>query len=673
MTDHTKKVCDLAREYVDRGWNVFPLSINTRRPLNEWKTYQTEFVHPDEIDDWEDQGAPYKNPNNAGHTKPFNLALVTGKISGVVVVDCDNKEAVDFAKRNGLTSPIAVKTTRGMHYYFKHPGGGIELRNKVGTNPGYNWYSVPGLDFRGDGGYVVAPPSIKIGGNIHEVVHEYHFVIPEGFDFDDMPTWPGTPDHLDTSQDFSFENLDLSTTRVIDNQSLDVREQVKQYCALVGRKLHGPDKGDGTDNWMIKFCGQQVRKGIVGDDLAKAVEEFFNEFFDYDAPQQETVRWLNTKMRSAMEMDRRNHPEDYDIHGERINKNKTPDDLEKAKFTPVFAKDINRLLESLGNVEYWAEPLIPCGSIVQVIGYNGHGKSFFLTSMLMSMCAGNDHFGPFKFGQKRPKVFYLDFDNPARTALTRMSRMASQFGSPEENFALWSAAIIPPELGGDINLNTDLGVNVLLKWVEQEEPDIVVIDTVRNAFGGFDENSAQDWFKVNHIAKLLRDQFKCTVILVHHRNKPGDGGLGREAGSTAQLTNIDTQIVVTQVYTKEDLAKKKAGIWSEKCHVEMPDALGGGSYPVDLYLNDMAKKAGRGDFHFKMISEISYGKVRQITELHDTQYIGYGEDLIDSYPFIEYSRSKRQMAEFLHKTGKAPVEISRALMIPKVEIEKWLS
>jgi hypothetical protein len=45
-------------------------------------------------------------------------------------------------------------TGKGAHYYFQHPG--FEARNFV--------KKLPGLDFRGDGGYVLAPPSIHPSG-----------------------------------------------------------------------------------------------------------------------------------------------------------------------------------------------------------------------------------------------------------------------------------------------------------------------------------------------------------------------------------------------------------------------------------------------------------------------------------------------------------------------------
>lgn len=670
---HVTTICNAAKEFVDRGWSVFPISYDKRIPLSEWKEFQTRFVTEEEIDDWEANGAPTKS---GARVSPFNLGLATGKISGIVIVDCDNDDAIEFAKRNGLTSPIYVKTRRGRHYYFKHPGGGAEVRNKVGSNPGGSWYAVPGLDLRGDGGFVVAAGSVNHKQDMDD--HVYEFVIPEGIDFDDMPVWNGSPDTIDTSQEFSFDRLDLSSTRITDHNSLDVREQVRELTTYLGRKLQGPDRGDSTDNWMIKYCGQLVRRGVQGQELTDSVADFFTEFFVYHGPQSEAERWLTTKIRSAIEMDRRNHPADYDSSGKRVDVlpvSPEPSSVlpAPALLTPIYGHDVDRILDGLGDVEYHADPIIPQQSIVQVVGYNGHGKSYFLTSLLMAMCAGQKRFGPYEFQGDAPKVFYMDFDNPARTVLSRMKRFNNQFGSTKDRFALWSTAIIPPDQGGDINLTMDEGRNMLGNWLSAVKPNIVVLDTVRNAFGGFDENSAQEWFKVNHMAKMIRDYYKATVILVHHRNKPNDSGLGREAGSTAQLTNIDTQIIVTQCYDDKDTSKKKAGIYSGEAMVTIPGLVGGGEYPVHEYLATRAKHEGHPNSRIRMMSEISFGKVRQATELHETHYIGYMEELADGASFISSTKSKKQMAQYLYDHMRTPiVDISRGLMIPAIEIERWV-
>jgi hypothetical protein len=49
----------------------------------------------------------------------------------------------------------AVTGSRGRHFYFQHPG--VAVPNMVGL--------LPGIDVRGDGGLVVAPPSIHVSGN----------------------------------------------------------------------------------------------------------------------------------------------------------------------------------------------------------------------------------------------------------------------------------------------------------------------------------------------------------------------------------------------------------------------------------------------------------------------------------------------------------------------------
>ena len=79
------------------------------------------------------------------------------------------------------------------------------------------------------------------------------------------------------------------------------------------------------------------------------------------------------------------------------------------------------------------------------------------------------------------------------------------------------------------------------KWITFSDPDVVIIDTIRSAYPGLMENSADEWSRVNQLAVKLRNS-GLAVIMIHHSNKPSEGGLGREAGSTNQLTVLETQI-----------------------------------------------------------------------------------------------------------------------------------
>jgi hypothetical protein len=93
-----------------------------------------------------------------------NIGIRTGKAAGVVVLDIDGEAGEATLKtlieRYGpLPETLIAITGRGRHLYFKVPAEPI--RNGVACLG-------PGVDIRGDGGYVVAPPSRHANGRIYE-------------------------------------------------------------------------------------------------------------------------------------------------------------------------------------------------------------------------------------------------------------------------------------------------------------------------------------------------------------------------------------------------------------------------------------------------------------------------------------------------------------------------
>jgi hypothetical protein len=95
-----------------------------------------------------------------------NVAVATGALAGLVVLDVDPRHEGDgtladlIAKHGTLPhTPCAWTGGGGLHYYFAHPGSNVP--NSAGRLG-------PGLDVRGDGGYVVAPPSVHATGTAYE-------------------------------------------------------------------------------------------------------------------------------------------------------------------------------------------------------------------------------------------------------------------------------------------------------------------------------------------------------------------------------------------------------------------------------------------------------------------------------------------------------------------------
>src|SRR5262249_15398402 len=93
-----------------------------------------------------------------------NIGIATGAISGLVVLDVDPRHGGDesleqWKTRYGhdfLTTVTSCTGGGGWHLFYTHPGQSMQIKNKVGL--------APGLDIRGDGGYIVAPPSLHASG-----------------------------------------------------------------------------------------------------------------------------------------------------------------------------------------------------------------------------------------------------------------------------------------------------------------------------------------------------------------------------------------------------------------------------------------------------------------------------------------------------------------------------
>jgi len=118
-------------------FNILP--VKDKKPLVEWKAFTEREQTPQEK---QEIAALSANGNSLG--------FVTGKVSGIFVLDIDGFEGYDEIRKRGLILPKTwqSKTPRGLHYYFKWVP---ELDGKVTTKTEV----LPKVDTRGDGGYVV--------------------------------------------------------------------------------------------------------------------------------------------------------------------------------------------------------------------------------------------------------------------------------------------------------------------------------------------------------------------------------------------------------------------------------------------------------------------------------------------------------------------------------------
>jgi hypothetical protein len=140
MRGQMTKILETALKYKERGFSVIPVRQN-KKPYIKWEKFQKEKADDGLIQEWFN-----KWPR-------ANVAIVTGPISGVDVIDVDSLEGEDQLIQllgedlSSFNPPTAKTPGDGKHLYIKASGRG----NAVGF--------LPNVDYRGNGGYIIAPPS----------------------------------------------------------------------------------------------------------------------------------------------------------------------------------------------------------------------------------------------------------------------------------------------------------------------------------------------------------------------------------------------------------------------------------------------------------------------------------------------------------------------------------
>jgi len=140
--------------YVSYSLGVIPLKPGEKVPLVKWEKYQEEPPTIEEVQRW------FKETNN-------NIAIVCGKVSrNLVVIDFDDTEVyekfmkeLDAELKDIIENTWLVKTGKGYHIYLR-----VSTEKPVKTG------KLPKVDIKGEGGYVVAPPSLHPSGKRYEFV-----------------------------------------------------------------------------------------------------------------------------------------------------------------------------------------------------------------------------------------------------------------------------------------------------------------------------------------------------------------------------------------------------------------------------------------------------------------------------------------------------------------------
>ena len=139
-----------ALAYARRGVPVFPCEEGGKRPLTQ-NGFLDATRDPHWVEGW------WRRWPGA------NVGVPTGIRSNLLVLDVDTRDGGyeslrTLEIRNGEAPPTARAQTGGggLHLYFRYPSPKAHGRAAVKNSAGLLG---PGLDVRGEGGYVVVPPS----------------------------------------------------------------------------------------------------------------------------------------------------------------------------------------------------------------------------------------------------------------------------------------------------------------------------------------------------------------------------------------------------------------------------------------------------------------------------------------------------------------------------------
>jgi hypothetical protein len=250
MSAEPSPILAAAQACLARGWSIVPIEARGKRPVIAWLEFQHRQATPDEVAQW------------FGRHRDANLGIVTGAVSGLVVLDVDPRHGGEASLAalegdHGPLPPTVEATTGGggRHVYFAHPGG--TMPNRVGF--------APGMDLRGDGGLVVAPPSVHPSGR------RYAWVLgraPDEVSLAPIPRWlialvrPSGP----------RAGHSIADWRALVRAGVSEGSRNSTIASLAGHLLwHGIDPQVALE-LLLAWNRARCRPPLSGDEVARVVE-----------------------------------------------------------------------------------------------------------------------------------------------------------------------------------------------------------------------------------------------------------------------------------------------------------------------------------------------------------------------------------------------------------------
>jgi hypothetical protein len=239
-----------ALAYLARGWSVIPIEARGKRPLVPWLEFQQRCADAGEVRHWFET------------RKKANVGIVTGAVSDLVVLDIDiahgGKESLQQLEHEHGALPGTVEAVTGgggRHFYFLHPDGVV--RNRAGL--------MPGIDLRGDGGCVVAPPSVHRNGKRYRWKRGH---APGEAELAPMPAWLLALVRGDKARG----GHSLTHWRSLVSDGVDEGQRNSTIASLAGHLFHRGIDAQVVLELLLTWNRARCRPPLSDHEVARVVE-----------------------------------------------------------------------------------------------------------------------------------------------------------------------------------------------------------------------------------------------------------------------------------------------------------------------------------------------------------------------------------------------------------------
>lgn len=520
-----------ALEAAAKGFRVFPVKANSKIPaLKDWPDKATDDRR--RIESWWNL-----DPD-------ANIGIATGH--GLLVVDADTKDnrpggdSLDMLDMIGLPASYRVATpSGGTHVYLKIDG---PQRNRAGTIPDY-----PGIDIRGDRGYVLGPGS-TIDGRAYAVAHaETVTAAPAWF----LETLGAPPEHTPRS-DQPLTELD---------QPQNIARAIEWLAERAPEAIQGAGGDDTTYQVACRMrefaLSQQVALDLMLEhwNETKASPPWMPDDLEAkvgNAYAYATGGWGSATAAGefgALDIDVGEAPSTLGIA-------EGADSLDQPEKHSKLVRASDFAAQEKPERQFLVPDLVPHKNVTLLAGDGGTGKSLLAMQLAVATVAERRWIGQHVL-RCGPVLYFSAEDDEDETHI-RVKDICAAEGLDvcdlrDLHIALMAgedAVLAVEHVKGAVVRRTPLFAK-LRSWLADIKPVLLVLDNLVDVFGG-DQNTPALAKQFIGMIRGLAIEFNCAVIILSHPSLSGMASGSGTAGTTAWSNSVRSRLYLRRCNEKDE-------------------------------------------------------------------------------------------------------------------------